>query len=118
MPMNRRHSCLELVLILGLIPLVGSAMAAESATVKNFTLLDAAGRQHSLADFQSAPAVAIVFLGTECPLAARYAATLNRLAEEFEDRGVALLGIDSNQQDSLTDLARFAHDHQLSFPLL
>src|SRR5262249_12053922 len=43
---------------------------------------------------------------------------LNDLAAEFEPRGVAFVGINSNQHDSVTDVARYAHTHKLPFPIL
>ena len=60
----------------------------------------------------------VAFLGTECPLAKLYAPRLVELAAEFKDRGVAFVGIDSNQQDSVTELAHYAKEHKVEFPLL
>ena len=60
----------------------------------------------------------MAFLGTECPLAKLYAPRLVELAAEFKDRGVAFVGIDSNQQDSVTELAHYAQEHKIEFPLL
>jgi mono/diheme cytochrome c family protein len=40
------------------------------------------------------------------------------LSERFADRGVAFIGINANQQDSITELAAYAKTHDIKFPLL
>ena len=86
--------------------------------IDSFTLQDFRGKSHSLADYQDKQAMVVLFLGTECPLAKLYAARMQKLSEEFGPRGVAFLGVSSNVQDSLTELAAFARDHGIAFPIL
>ena len=86
--------------------------------VENFTLKDFRGQPHALADFQDKKAVVVVFLGAECPLAKLYGPRLQQLATEFAPQGIAFLGIDSNRQDSITELDAYAHIHGVSFPIL
>ncbi len=80
----------------------------------------------ALADCLGADAVAgwtqsranvVVFLGTECPLAQRYAARLAELSEKYRGQGVRFFGIDANQQDSLAAIAHFAQLHKIPFPV-
>jgi mono/diheme cytochrome c family protein/peroxiredoxin len=61
----------------------------------------------------------VVFLGTECPLAGRYATRLGELCEKYRSQGagVRFFGIDSNQQDSLAAISHFAQLHRISFPV-
>ena len=40
------------------------------------------------------------------------------LAAKYNSQDVAIIGIDSNQQDAPTELARYARTHDISFPLL
>lgn len=88
-----------------------------SSFVENFTLSDFQGKEFSLSDFGDR-VVVLVFLGTECPLAKLYAPRLNALAEEYRSRGVQFLGIDSNSQDSLAEIAQYVRLHRVSFPML
>ncbi len=60
----------------------------------------------------------IAFLGTECPLAGLYAPRPAELAHVYEKRGVAFFGVDANEQDAPSSMARFAEVNGLSFPLL
>src|SRR5262245_15683620 len=43
---------------------------------------------------------------------------LKSCAEKYADSGVSFAAIDSNQQDSLAELAHFARTHELEFPVL
>ncbi len=98
------------------------AEASREATlgraVTTASLTDYRGAGVSLDDFKDKPVVVLAFLGTECPLAKIAVAKLNRLAKELEPRGVAILGINSNRQDSLAELATQAKEQAIEFPLL
>jgi peroxiredoxin len=86
--------------------------------VDGFTLKDYRGKSVSLADFGDQKAVVLVFLGTECPLAKLYGPRLAQLAKEYESRGVAFIGVNSNTQDSITEIAAHARIHKIKFPIL
>ncbi|MBI3839287.1 MAG: redoxin domain-containing protein [Planctomycetia bacterium] len=98
------------------------ATAAEPKTfigqkLANFTLKDHRGQPHSLDEAKS-KIVVLAFLGTECPLCKVYAPRLAELAKEYEARGVAFLGVDSNRQDAVTEIASYARVHEIGFPIL
>ena len=86
--------------------------------IEGFSLHDFRGKVHSLSDYQDSKAVAVAFIGVECPLAKLYGPRLEQLAAEFADQGVTILAIDSNRQDSITDLTAFATQNKLTFPIL
>ena len=92
--------------------------SADETPVEDFRLKDYRGKEHSLAELTDARLVVLVFLGTECPLAKLYAPRLERLSDEYGPRGVAFLGLSSNVQDSITELAAYARIHGIEFPLL
>ena len=97
----------------------GSLFGAERAeSITPFELKDYRGKTHKLIDFAETPLLVVAFSGIECPLAKLYSVRLNELADEFADDGVAFVGINSNQQDSVTELAAFARRHEVAFPLL
>ena len=86
--------------------------------IDEFSLHDYRGKVHSLSDFKDNKGLVVAFIGTECPLATLYAGRLETLASEFKDQGIAVIAIDSNRQDSITELNAFATRHKLTFPLL
>ncbi|MGD9722783.1 MAG: redoxin domain-containing protein [Pirellulales bacterium] len=101
----------------------GTTLAAEQASpigkkVAPFSARDFRGKLTSLDDLAGKRLVVVAFLGTECPLAKLYAPRLAELARQYQDREVAFLGINSNQQDSITELAHYASEYKIEFPLL
>lgn len=98
------------------------ACRAETAnigkTIANFALHDYLGAPHTLAEFAKNKLIVVAFVGADCPLANRYADRLVEMAKEYQARGVAFIAIDSNQQDSLAQLAHLARVHKIEFPLL
>jgi peroxiredoxin len=103
--------------------LCGSTDAAEQASpvgrqIAGFALRDYRGAEHKLSDFADSKFVVVAFLGTECPLAKLYSPRLVQLAERFAGDGVAIIGVNSNQQDSISDIAQHARSHGIGFPVL
>ena len=86
--------------------------------IDDFKLKDYRGEPHALGDFKDKKLVVVAFLGTECPLAKLYGPRMQQLAEEFGPQGVAFLGINSNRQDSITEMAAYARIHGIEFPIL
>ena len=98
------------------------AVADESSpigrTVENFRLHNFQGDWRQLDEWRNDRLVVLAFLGTECPLARLNAPRLVALNEEFRAQGVAFLGILPNRQDTTSDVADYARDYQINFPLL
>ena len=86
--------------------------------IDNFMLRDYVGADHSLQEFSDKRLVVVAFLGTECPLSKLYGPRLDKLATEYRDRGVAFVGINSNRQDTPTEIAQYVRSHDIRFPLL
>jgi peroxiredoxin len=105
-------------LALALLTPAADAADPPAKPIPDFTLQDYRGKSWSLSDFRANKLVVVAFVGTECPLAKLYAPPLARLAAEYGPRGVAFAGIDANAQDGVTQLAAFARQHGLDFPLL
>ncbi|MFZ1936700.1 MAG: thioredoxin family protein [Thermoguttaceae bacterium] len=81
-----------------------STMLPLGVVAPDFSLPDTQGKQVSLSDFADAPALLVVFLCNHCPYVKHVAAGLAELAAEYQRRGVAVVGINSN------DVAAFPHD--------
>src|SRR5262245_50421537 len=86
--------------------------------IADFTLRDFRGQAHRLSDWHDRKLVVVVFLGADCPLARLYAPRLIELARTYESRGVAFMAIHANRHESLADLARYARQHAIPFPVL
>lgn len=86
--------------------------------IGDFTLRDARGKEFSLSQFSDQKLLVVAFLGTECPLARIYAPRLQALSDEFSAQSVTFLGINSNCQDSNTEVAQYVREAGLAFPVL
>ncbi len=109
---------LMLVLLAGGAVAAGGEASPIGKKVDNFSARDFRGKPVSLSDFSQNKVVVVAFLGTQCPLARLYAPRLVELAGEFGSKGVAFIAIDSNRQDSIAQLAHYAQEHKIDFPLL
>lgn len=84
----------------------------------DFSLPDIWGRTHRLGDYADAKIIVLAFLGTECPLVRLYGPRLDELAEQYGGRGVQVLGVNANCQDSTREIAAYVRRHEIGFPIL
>jgi peroxiredoxin len=118
------RTALGLVVILLVASIASAGPEAPAAsevlgkTIEPFRLQDFRGAWHALDDWSDRKGLVVVFLGVECPLCRLYGPRLAELAAEYEGRGVTFIGVDSNQQDSLGEIAHYAQEHRIDFPLL
>lgn len=80
-------------------------------------LTDQTGRAFALGN-RKEPIVVLVFLGAKCPLARLYAPRLEAMHERWRSQGVLIVGVDSNDGDTTAQVAEFARQHELSYPML
>lgn len=90
---------------------VGTQVAA-------FELPDYLGTAHKLAEWQDSQLLVVAFVGVECPVARQYGERLAQLAAKYQPQGVAFVAIDANQQDSLAEIAHYAKENKIEFPVL
>jgi peroxiredoxin len=76
--------------------LTPSTMAPLGSTAPDFRLPDTDGRIVSLSDFADAPALLVAFICNHCPYVKHVREAFARLAHEYQARGVAVVGINSN----------------------
>lgn len=115
---TRHVSAIAAILLAAITAGIGPARAGVGQVVGDVTLPDAYGEERSLADYATADAMVVVFLGVECPLAKLYGPRLAELAEDYADKNVAVIGVNANRQDTLTELAAYGRRHGITFPLL
>lgn len=117
--MRRLIGMLAVVLVAGA---ASGALAGDDSPIgrriENFRLQDYLGSDHELREWSRHDILVVAFLGTECPLAKLYGQRLAELAREYGARNVGFIGIDSNQQDSLSEMAQYARRHKIEFPFL
>ncbi|MCC6697559.1 MAG: redoxin domain-containing protein [Candidatus Hydrogenedentes bacterium] len=109
------------VLFAVLIAALGIASAAPPALgtqVKDLEFKDIRYVSRSLDDFSDAKAFVLVFMTNTCPVAQRYMPVLEALHTEFRERGVQFVGVNVGPGDSIMDVAQFAADYGITFPIV
>jgi len=80
--------------------LTASTMLPLGTKAPNFSLPNVDGRLVSLADFDGAPALLVVFMCNHCPYVKHVAEGLAKLARDYQAKKVAVVGISSNSVES------------------
>jgi peroxiredoxin len=98
-------------------------MLPLGTTAPDFRLADTSGKIVSLADFKDAPALVLAFICNHCPYVKHLRGGLAQLARDYQSRGVAVVGISSNDvancpADSPTKMAEEARAAGYIFPYL
>jgi len=73
-----------------------STMLPLGTPAPDFSLLNVDGKTISLSDFDEAPALLVIFMCNHCPFVIHVADPLAQLTQEYLARGVAIVGINSN----------------------
>ncbi|MCR9197021.1 MAG: redoxin domain-containing protein [Planctomycetaceae bacterium] len=99
-----------------------AAVASSTTTVadtplEQMKLQTYRGQDWSLAEAADKELVVLAFLGTECPLAKLYGPRLQDLHQEFGEK-VAFVGVNSNKQDSVTEIGFYVEAAGIRFPVL
>lgn len=93
--------------------------AKLDAVVKDFRLKDAEGKSHALKQLsEKKTAVVVLFLATQCPIATDYAERIVALVEAYAEKDVQFVGINSNRQETVEDVAEYSEKHGFEFPVL
>ena len=100
-----------------------STMLALGTQAPDFRLPDTEGETVSLEDFAGSRALLVIFMCNHCPYVKHVAGELKRLSDEYLSKGVAVVGINSNDADKYPDdapdaMAREKADRGYSFPYL
>ena len=100
-----------------------STMLPLGTKAPDFSLVNVDGRTVSLTDFDQQSALLVMFLCNHCPYVIHVADEIARLAMEYQPKGVAVVGISSNDvskypQDSPEQMVHEAEQRGYTFPYL
>jgi len=80
-----------------------STMVRLGTPAPDFRLPDTTGKVVSRDDFRPAPALLMIFMCNHCPYVKHVAGGIARLARDYQARGVAVVGINSNDSRAYPD---------------
>jgi peroxiredoxin len=100
-----------------------STMKKLGTPAHDFKLVNVDGRTVGLHDFDDKPALLVIFMCNHCPFVKHVADGLTKLANDYMPKGVAIVGINSNDaagypQDSPEQMVHEAEQRGYPFPYL
>lgn len=103
--------------------LTPSTMLPLGTPAPDFRLPDTDGKLVALDDFRDAPALVVAFICNHCPYVKHVRHELAALAKEYQQRGVAFVGISANDAENYPDdspamMAREKAEIGYTFPYL
>jgi peroxiredoxin len=79
--------------------LTASTMLPLGTLAPDFCLPDSAGRMSARDDFKSSPALLVAFICNHCPYVKHIRGGLAEFAKQYQTKGLAIVGINSNDVD-------------------
>ena len=92
-------------------PIIGSTIAA-------FALPDSSGAEHSLASLKGKNGVVLIFIAVQCPVSNGYNERMEKLAQDYQAKGINVVGINANATESAADVKAHAAEKHLTFTIL
>lgn len=98
------------------------SLFADSPTgitrAENFKLKDYNGKEYQLTDFKESKAIVIMFIATQCPVSNAYNERMAQLNKDYKNKGITLIGINSNKQEYVAEIKVHAKENDLGFVIL
>jgi len=91
---------------------------AIGATIADFSLPDANGKEHTLASLAGKNGSILIFVAVQCPVSNAYNERMEKLAQDYKAKGINVIGINSNVAESADVVKAHAAEKKLTFPIL
>ena len=91
---------------------------AIGATIEDFTLPDVDNKERSLKSLAGKNGTVLLFISVQCPVSNDYNERMEKLAQDYKAKGIAVIGINSNVAEDAAAAKAHAAQNKLSFPIL
>jgi peroxiredoxin len=103
--------------------MTASSMLELGSKAADFRLPDTDGNQISLSDFNNQKGLVVAFICNHCPYVIHIAPQLAKIAQEYQQKGIAFVAINSNDtqqypQDDMAHMRKEKHQRNYSFAYL
>lgn len=123
--MKTRNLSLLLFIIASVAFVAGARAAGEvpappaiGATIEDFTLPDVDNKDHSLKSLAGKNGTVLMFIAVQCPVSNAYNERMEKLAQDYKAKGIAVIGINANATEDAAAVKAHASEHKLSFTIL
>jgi peroxiredoxin len=90
---------------------------AVGSTVENFRLIDTGGAERSLDELKGKNGTILVFVSAQCPVVKQYNERIAKFPDDFAEKGISVVGINSNSTES-PEWVKSHADEKYKFPVL
>ncbi len=94
------------------------APPAIGTTIDDFQLPDTNGAEHSLKSLTGKHGAVLIFISVQCPVSNGYNERMKKLAEDYQARGINVIGINSNVTEPISAVKAHAADKHFTFTVL
>ncbi|HET7112128.1 MAG TPA: thioredoxin family protein [Pyrinomonadaceae bacterium] len=94
------------------------AVPAIGTTIEDFTLPDVSGQERSLKSLAGQKGTVLLFIAVQCPVSNAYNERMEKLAQEYKAKGIAVIGINSNVKEDADAVKAHASENKLTFAIL
>jgi peroxiredoxin len=94
------------------------AAPAIGATIEDFTLPDVDNKDRSLKSLAGKNGTVLLFIAVQCPVSNAYNERMEKLAQDYKAKGIAVVGINANVAEDAAAVKKHASEHSLTFPIL
>jgi peroxiredoxin len=92
-----------------------ASAVAIGSTISDFKLTDTSGKDQTLASFKGKNGTVLIFISTQCPVVRDYIERIGKLAADYKERGVNVVGINSNATETMDDVKAHIAANNLAF---
>jgi peroxiredoxin len=94
------------------------APPAIGSTIADFSLPDGNGKEHTLASLAGKNGSVLIFMAVQCPVSNAYNERMEKLAQDYQAKGINVIGINSNVAESADAVKAHAVEKHLTFTIL
>jgi thiol-disulfide isomerase/thioredoxin len=91
------------------------APPAIGSTIEDFTLPDVSGADRSLKSLAGKNGTVLLFIAVQCPVSNAYNERMEKLAQDYKAKGIAVIGINSNVAEDADAVRGHAAEHKAYF---
>jgi peroxiredoxin len=89
----------------------------------DFNLIGVDGKNYSIKSFSDKQALIVIFSCNHCPYVQAYEGRIKQIQNDYRDRGVAVVAINSNEdkgypEDSFENMKKRSNEQKFNFPYL
>ena len=94
------------------------APPAIGAMIDEFSLPDVNGQEHTLKTLKGKNGTVLIFIAVQCPVSNAYNDRMEKLAQDYKDKGITVIGINANSTEDAAAIKAHATEKHLTFTIL